>query len=69
MKKSSNDHESKRQIVNPLSQLQEITLKQVHQICLNEIAWPNKVLKVLAFASANLNFATLFVNRDASLVV
>ena len=38
MKKTSNEHELQRQIVNPLSQFWEITLKQVYNICLNEMA-------------------------------
>ena len=35
--KSSNEYESERKIVIPFSQFWEITLKQVYNICLNEI--------------------------------
>ena len=43
--------------------------KQVYNICLNKIAELIKVLKFLTFVSANMIFATLFLDRDASLVV
>ena len=38
LQKSSNDHELQSKIVNHFSQFWEITLKQVYNIYLNEIA-------------------------------